>query len=185
MRSIDASKAYRLMEPGPIVLVTTAQSGKDNVMTMGFHMVVQHSPPLLGCIIGPWDHSYKALVETGECVIAIPGADLAEKVVGIGNCSGADVDKFKRFGLKRAAPAVVSAPLIADCLANLECRVSDTSLTDRFNLFILEVVAISYNDDRRERRMLHHQGDGTFTADGEVFDLKKKMVLWKEFQVDL
>lgn len=145
MRRIDVSKAYRLMELEPVVLVTTTRGGNDNVMTMGLHMVVQHSPPLLGGVILPWGRSYEALVETGECVIAIPGPDLAEKVVEIGNCSGADVDRFERFGLGRAAPTVVSAPLIADCLANLECRVFDTSLIEHYNLFILEVVAISCN----------------------------------------
>ena len=185
MRCIDQSRAYRLMEPGPIVLVTTSHSGSDNVMTMGFHMVVQHDPPLLGGVIGPWDHSFEALSETGECVIAIPGADLAETVVGVGNCSGAEIDKFARFRLARCASRVVAAPSLSDCLANLECKVADDTLVDRFNLFIFEVVAISFNDERAERRMLHHQGDGTFTLDGDTIDLRPKMTRWKQFQVDL
>jgi flavin reductase (DIM6/NTAB) family NADH-FMN oxidoreductase RutF len=185
MRRVEPWKAYRLLESGPVVLVTTALRGRDNVMTMGFHMVVQHAPPLLGCVIGPWDHSYEALIETEECVIAVPGANLAERVVEIGNCSGADTDKFERFGLKRTASELVSAPLIRDCVANLECRVHDSSLVERFNLFILEVVGIVYDDDPVDRRLLHHQGDGTFTVDGETIDLREKMVLWKQFQVDL
>lgn len=185
MRRIAPSKAYLLLESGPIVMVATSRADQDNVMTMGFHMVVQHDPPLLGCVIGPWDHSYTALVETGECVIAVPGADLAETVVKVGNCSGADVDKFERFGLKRAASDLVSAPLLPDCVANLECKVHDTTLVDRFNLFVLEVVGIVVNDDARDRRLLHHQGDGTFTADGETIDLKAQMVRWKQFQVDV
>ena len=61
MKEIPASQAYRLLEPGPIVLVTTSYNGKPNVMTMGFHMMIQHAPPLIGCVIGPWDHSYQAL----------------------------------------------------------------------------------------------------------------------------
>src|SRR5262245_20156789 len=81
MREIPAYKAYRLLEAGPIVLVTTAAHGRANVMTMGFHMMIQHNRPLIGCIIGPWDHSYTALRESGECVICIPGVDLATKVV--------------------------------------------------------------------------------------------------------
>ncbi len=185
MRAIDPSKAYRLLESGPIVLVTTALGGRSNVMTMGFHMVMQHDPPLIGCIIGPWDHSYNALRKTGECVIAVPGADLAEKVVRIGNCSGADVDKFASFRLRTAPASKVAAPLLPQCLANLECKVSDAGLAHRYHLFILEVVAISYNDERAERRMLHHQGDGTFTVDGRTIDLRDQMTLWKSLQVDL
>jgi flavin reductase (DIM6/NTAB) family NADH-FMN oxidoreductase RutF len=94
MKEMPASKAYRLLEAGPVVLVSTSRNGRPNIMTMGFHMVVQHAPPLIGCIIGPWDYSYRALRETGECVIAIPTVDLARKVVDIGNCSGETIDKM-------------------------------------------------------------------------------------------
>ncbi len=185
MRNADPSKAYLLLEAGPIVLVTTADKGRENVMTMGFHMVMQHAPPLLGCIIGPWDHSYKALRATKECVIAIPTVDLAKIVVDIGNCSGEDEDKFERFKLTKAAAKEVSPPLIKECLANIECRVADDSLVDRYNLWVLEAVAISVDDDRKERRTLHHNGDGTFTVDGRRIDLRERMRLWKGFQVDL
>jgi flavin reductase (DIM6/NTAB) family NADH-FMN oxidoreductase RutF len=104
MRNYPVNKVYRLIEPGPIVQVTTFNRGRPNIMTMVFHMMVQHAPPLIGAVIGPWDYSYKALKSTRECIIAIPGADLAEKVVDIGNCSGEDIDKFNKFRLtpKRA-----------------------------------------------------------------------------------
>lgn len=182
MKQLPASKAYRLLEAGPIVLVTTAQDGRPNVMTMGFHMVVQHDPPLIGCVIGPWDHSHAALRATGECVIAIPTVDLARKVVDIGNCSGAEVDKFAKFRLTPKPAKEVGAPLIAECLANIECRVADTTLADRYNLFVLQAVRIWTDPDRKERRTLHHNGDGTFTVDGRTIDLKERMVLWKQFQ---
>ena len=185
MRYISPSKAYRFLEAGPIVLVTTQHAGTDNIMTMGFHMMVQHDPPLIGCVIGPWDHSYSALRDTGECVLAIPGCDLAEKVVDIGNCSGAGTDKFARFKLTPRPATEVSAPLIGECLANIECRVADTALVAKYNLFILEAVAISVNDGRKERRTLHHNGDGTFTIAGRTLDLKDRMTQWKAFQVDL
>lgn len=185
MDRIDPSKAYLLLEAGPIVLVTTSHQGHPNIMTMGFHMMVQHAPPLIGCVIGPWDHSYDALRASGECVIAIPTVDLARKVVDIGNCSGADVDKFSKFKLTGVPAQEVSAPLISECLANIECRVADTTLVDKFNLFILEAVGISIDRERKERRTLHHNGDGTFTVDGRILDLKEQMVLWKQFQIPL
>ncbi|MEP9377584.1 flavin reductase family protein [Aquabacter sp. CN5-332] len=185
MEKIEPSKAYRLLEPGPILLVTTALKGKANVMTMGFHMMIQHDPPLIGCVIGPWDHSYTALRETGECVLAIPTVDLAKTVVDIGNCSGADTDKFAAFKLETKKAAKVSAPLLPACLANIECRVADDTLVKKYNLFVLEAVAIWMDRDRKERRMLHHQGDGTFTTDGRTIDLKARMVRWREFQVAL
>jgi flavin reductase (DIM6/NTAB) family NADH-FMN oxidoreductase RutF len=185
MKDVDPSKAYRLLEAGPIVLVTTAQDDKSNIMTMGFHMMIQHAPPLIGCIIGPWDHSHAALVATRECVIAIPTVDLAKKVVDIGNCSGDSVDKFKQFKLTAEKASCVQAPLIRECLANIECRIADDSLADAYNLFVLEAVAIRYDDKRKERRTLHHNGDGTFTVDGRTINLRERMVLWKNFQVEL
>jgi len=185
MKEMPAWKAYRLLEAGPIVLVATAGKDRPNVMTMGFHMVVQHDPPLIGCIIGPWDYSYRSLRDTGECVIAIPTVDLARKVVDIGNCSGEDVDKFDKFKLTPLPAQDVGAPLIAECLANIECRVADTALVGKYSLFILEAVRIWTDPKRKERRTLHHNGDGTFTVDGRLLDLRERMVLWKQFQVEL
>ncbi|MBQ5265190.1 flavin reductase family protein [Klebsiella pneumoniae] len=185
MRKIDASKAYRILESGPILLVSTHDGVHANAMTMGFHMMIQHAPPLIGCIIGPWDHSFSVLQETGQCVLAVPGADLARTVVDIGNCSGAEVDKFAQFELATAKSSRINAPLLSDCLYNIECIVHDDTLVDRYQLFILEAVAIWVNDSRKERRFLHHHGDGTFTADGERLDLRDRMTLWKQFQVSL
>lgn len=180
MKNYPLEKVYRLMEPSPIVLVTTFHRGKQNIMTMGFHMMVQHAPPLIGVVIGPWDHSYKALKATRECVIAIPGADLAEKVVDIGNCSGENIDKFKNFRLTPAAAQNVQAPLIEQCIANIECEVEDTQLVNRYNLFILKAVKVWVNANRKEQRTLHHQGNGTFKIDGKTIDLRKRMVKWRE-----
>lgn len=184
MKELAASQAFRLLEPGPIVLVTTSQNGKSNIMTMGFHMMIQHAPALIGCIIGPWDYSYSALREAGECVIAIPTVDLAEKVVDIGNCSGDAIDKFERFGLTAAAASDVSAPLIKECLANIECRVADTALVDEYNLFILQARRIWVDQDRQERRVIHHHGDGQFTVDGEILDLRNRMVKWRHLSAN-
>ncbi|AJK49126.1 flavin reductase family protein [Burkholderia plantarii] len=185
MRDTDPSKAYRMLESGPVVLVVTHDGERPNVMTMGFMMVMRHAPPLIGAIIGPWDHSHAALRDTGECVIAVPGADWAGALVDIGNCSGADLDKFERFGLATAPSKRVRAPRLADCLYNLECVVEDDSLAERHDLFVLRAVAAGVNDARDERRVLHHRGDGTFTADGEIFDLRERMHRWKSFQVDI
>ncbi|MDR3670414.1 MAG: flavin reductase family protein [Holophaga sp.] len=182
MKELLASKAYRLLEPGPIVLVTTSQNGKPNIMAMGFHMMIQHAPPLIGCIIGPWNYSYSALRATGECVIAIPTVDLVEVVVDIGNCSGDTVDKFDRFGLTPQPANNVAAPLIKECLANIECRVADTSLVGKYNLFILEAERIWIDAGRKARRTMHHRGDGSFSADGDELDMRKRMVKWHHLQ---
>jgi flavin reductase (DIM6/NTAB) family NADH-FMN oxidoreductase RutF len=119
------------------------------------------------------------LHKTKECVIAIPTVDLISKVIDIGNCSGKDIDKFKVFGLTPIAATKVTAPLVADCLANLECRVVDTNMVNKYNFFILEAVKVWTDPKRKERRTFHANGDGTFVVDGPTINLKKKMVKWQ------
>jgi flavin reductase (DIM6/NTAB) family NADH-FMN oxidoreductase RutF len=182
MDDVPLKLVHRLIEPGPIVLVTTAHEERANIMTMGFHMMVQHEPPLIGCVIGLWDYSYKALRATKECVIAVPTVDLARKVVDIGNCTGEEIDKFAKFRLTTAPAKFVQAPLIAECLANLECRVADTRLVSQYSLFVLEVVKGWIDSDRKEQRTLHHKGNGTFAVDGRTVDLRSRMTKWQEYQ---
>src|SRR5262249_1296636 len=126
MREFPLPKVYQLLEPGPVVLLTTASRGRPNVMTMSWHMMVDSMPPLVACVIDSGDYSFAALRTTKECVIAIPPLALASKVVEVGNCSGEAVDKFEEIGLTPALGSIVTAPLVAECFANLECRVSDT-----------------------------------------------------------
>ena len=110
MKDLPLSKVYQLIEPGPVVLLTTAHRGHANVMTLSWHMLVEFEPPLIACIVSNADYSFTALRATKVCVIAIPSVELAPKVVGIGNCSGRDVDKFKTFGLTPAPAKWVCAP---------------------------------------------------------------------------
>ena len=179
MIKLPLSKAFQLIEPGPVVLVTTAHKGKANIMTMTWHMVMDFTPQI-GCIIGPWDFSFIALKATKECVLAIPTVDIAGKVVDIGNCSGRDVDKFEKFGLTPMPAEVVKAPLIKECLANLECRVVDTRMVNKYSMFVLEGVKAWIDPERKERRTFHAVGDGTFIVDGRKLDLKKRMVKWQD-----
>jgi len=163
------------------VLVSTQDAGRPNLMTMSYLMVISEIEPLLGCNIGPWNHSYAALRATGECVVSVPAADLAETVVRIGNCSGADLDKFAAFGLTPLPAAQVGPPLVAECLANLECRIEDDRLAEQYNFFIMRVKAAWADPERAERRMLHHNGNGTFVLDGETLDLTRLMTKWPSF----
>lgn len=172
MRRMKLSRAFTLMEPGPVVLVTTHDGKRPNIMTLSWTMVVDFIPRF-AFTTGPWNHSFAALKKTRECVIAIPAADMLDKVVGIGTCSGADTDKFARFGLTPGKGRIVKAPLIEECLANIECKVID--FVGRHNIVVLEGVAAYLDSARKEQRMLHAVGDGTFIVDGRKLDRRKIM----------
>ena len=174
MKDLALSKVYQLLEPGPVVLLTTARKGRANIMTLSWHMMVEFEPPLIACVVSNANYSFAAIRATKECVIAIPALELAPKVVAIGNCSGRDVDKFKRFGLTPAAAKRVAPPLVAECFANLECKVVDTRLVNEFNLFILEVLKAWTDPAQKHPKTIHHHGYGRFAVDGEMIKLKSK-----------
>jgi flavin reductase (DIM6/NTAB) family NADH-FMN oxidoreductase RutF len=175
MKNLPLSKVYQLLEPGPVVLLTTAHKGHINIMTMSWHMMVDFEPPLIACVVSNRDHSFEALRATKECVIAIPAVELADKVVAIGNCSGRDVAKFEVFHLTPAKAERVTAPLIAECFANIECGVVDTRLVNRYNLFVLEGLTAWIDPARKAPKTIHHQGFGRFVVDGETIELASKM----------
>lgn len=172
MKKLPLHKAFTLIEPGPVVLVTTSDGTTHNIMTISWITVLDYTPRF-AITTGAWNHSYAALRKSRQCVLAIPGADMLDTVVGIGTCSGADTDKFARFGLKARKSNNVIAPRIDDCLANIECRVVE--IVARHDLVILEGVAAWVNRQRSEQRMLHAVGNGSFIVDGRRLDRRKAM----------
>ncbi len=165
-RDFPVAEIRRLLEPGPIVLVSSAWRRKTNIMTMGWYTVMEFTPSLVGCIISEGNHSFNLIRRSGQCVINIPTADLAARVVGIGNCSGKDTDKFARFNLTAAPASKVEAPLISECYANFECRLVDSSMVKEYNFFIFEVVKAHVAAAPRYPRTVHYRGDGVFMISG-------------------
>ena len=173
--NLPLGEVYRLLEPGPVVLLTTARNGKANVMPMSWHLMMEFEPPLVGCIVSNRNHSFRTLRLTKECVINIPTVEIAEAVVGCGNCSGREVDKFSVFGLTATKASKVAAPLVAECYANLECRVVDTRMVTKYNLFVLEVVKAWCDRSVKEPKTIHHLGYGKFMVAGRRFALPSRM----------
>lgn len=174
-KTFPLSDVYRLLEPGPVVMVTTAHKDKANIMTMSWLTMMEFTPPLIGCVLSGRNYSFEALTKTKECVLNIPSVELAKQVVGVGNCHGNKVDKFKKFELTAMPAAKVTPPLIGECFANLECKVADTRMVNKYNFFVLEVVKACIDPAQKNPRTLHHQGKGVFAVDGELIRLPSKM----------
>jgi flavin reductase (DIM6/NTAB) family NADH-FMN oxidoreductase RutF len=174
-RDFPVEKVRRFLEPGPVVLVSSAWQGKTDIMTMGWHMVMEFEPSLIGCFIWDRNYSFDLIRRSKECVINVPTVDLAAKVVGIGNSSGRDIDKFEGFGLTAVPGGRVRAPLVGECYASFECRLVDSSLVKKYSLFVLEVVKAHVATAPKYPRTIHYRGEGVFMISGENTSRYRKL----------
>lgn len=171
---LPVSQVRRYLEPGPIVLVTSALGAARNIMTMGWHTVMEFTPSLVGCVIAATNHSFELVRRSRQCVINLPTAALVDQVVGIGNSSGAQIDKFAEFALTPERARRVKAPLIRECYANFECKIADGTLVDKYNFFIFEVVKAHVASSPRHPETLHYTGDGVFMVSGKIISRRAK-----------
>ena len=174
-RSLPLSRVYRLLEPGPVVMVTTCRNERPNIMTMSWHTMMEFEPPLVGCVISNRNFSFDILRNTRQCVINIPTVELAAQTVRVGNSSGRRIDKFAAFGLTPLPAARVAPPLIEECYANLECKLADARLVEKYNFFVLQVVKAWIDPARKKPRTIHHLGMGAFMVAGRTIKLPSKM----------
>lgn len=161
------------LETGPIVLVSSAYKGETNIMTMGWHMMMEFTPALVACIISNQNHSFELIRRSRQCVINVPTVDMIDAVVRIGNATGGEIDKFETFGLTKASAAVVKAPLIGECYASFECRLADASRIEKYNMFIWEVVKAHVSPAPRRPKTIHYKGNGVFRVAGEQISRRR------------
>lgn len=170
----DLSEVRRILEPGPIVLVSSQHKGERNIMTMGWHMMLGFTPALFGCYIWPGNHSYELIRKSKECVINVPTRALLDQVVGIGNTTGKDFDKFEHFGLTAESADHVDAPLIGEAYANFECKLHDGSKVGNYNLFIWEIVKAHVAAEPAHPETVHYLGRGEFMVAGKIVSCRHR-----------
>lgn len=172
-RPVPLKYASRLINHGPVVLLTTRLRGRPNVCTIAWAMPVDSD--IVAVVVSDENHSFRAIRETGEFVLNIPGRALLKKVIGCGSVSGAECDKFRRFDLTPLKARRVKAPRIAECIGHLECRVlpGHDALARVHNLFLARVAAASaarglfdtrWRIEDPRARTLHHLGGVEFAV---------------------
>jgi flavin reductase (DIM6/NTAB) family NADH-FMN oxidoreductase RutF len=175
--NVDLPQAYRLLNHGPVTLVTSAHAGARNVMAAAWAMPLDFDPPKVAVVIDANAYTRRLVEASGEFALNIPCRALAEQVLRAGSASGRDVDKFAHAGLESFAAARIGAPLVGGCVAWLECRVLPRpDNQQRHDLFIAEVVAAQADDrvfragrwcfDDDQLRTLHYFGGGSFAMTG-------------------
>jgi flavin reductase (DIM6/NTAB) family NADH-FMN oxidoreductase RutF len=173
--NFPVSNVRKFLEPGPVILVSSAWKGEMDIMTMGWHMIMGEDPSLVGCFIWDKNHSYELIKKSKECVINIPTVELAKTVVQIGNHSGKDMNKFEEFGLTPLAGLKVKAPIIKECYANFECKLVDSSLIKKYCLFVFEVVKAHAATSPKFPKTIHYRGDGQFMISGPTVSKYRKL----------
>lgn len=176
---IDLPLAYRLINHGPVTLVTSAHAGASNVMAAAWAMPLDFDPPKLAVVIDASTYTRQLVEASGEFALNIPCLAIADKVLKAGSASGRELDKFAHAGLGRFPALRIGAPLVEDCVAWLECRILPRpDNQQRHDLFLAEVV-VAQADDRVFRdgrwqfdddslRTLHYFAGGAFATTGEL-----------------
>lgn len=174
-KNYPLNKVYSLLESGPVVLVSTAHKGRNNIMTMSWHTMIDFNPPLVGCVISDRNHTFSMVRASKECVINIPTLAIAKQAVACGNVSGAKTDKFAKFGLTPEKGSAVAAPLIKECYASLECVLHDARLAGKYNLFIFKVVKAWADAAEKNPKTFHHRGGQDFMLAGRTIKIASRM----------
>ncbi|MBP5296939.1 MAG: flavin reductase family protein [Bacteriovoracaceae bacterium] len=174
LKSLDLRKAFTYFESGPVLLVSShdARHEQNNLMAISWSMVNDFTPRI-AITTGPWNHSFASLIQSKECVLAVPPVSLLKTVVGIGTCSGEEVDKWQRFKLTPQAAQEVKAPLIQECLGCLECKL--VKYLKAYDILVWQGVKMWYNPRLPQGKTVHANGDGTFFADGKFYNFRKAM----------
>jgi flavin reductase (DIM6/NTAB) family NADH-FMN oxidoreductase RutF len=176
-KNIPISNAYRLINHGPTVLITSKARGKINVMTAAWQMPVSFKPMLVAIAIGHERFSHKLIMESHEFAINIPHLEMLKDVLCCGTQTGKDMDKFKVCNLTPVKAQKIKAPLIEECIGNIECKLYSFQDAGDHTIFIGEVVAASVKEgifdnylrvDLEQAKTLHHLGGKVFCFPGGI-----------------
>lgn len=170
-KKISVSIANRLINSGPVVLVTTSWQGKDNIITIAWQTPVSHSPMLVAISVGKTRYSHELLEKSKEFVINIPAVNLLKETAFCGKVSGRKVDKFKESGLTLIKADKVNAPLIKECVGHLECKLVETVPSGDHTIFVGEVVTAWVDEELFDgywlvdkAKLIHHLGGTKYTT---------------------
>ena len=133
--------------PERIVWAVAKYEDQCSICPLGWKMNCSGSPQMMAISVAPGHLTHELIAKSGEFVLAWPGADLAEATMLCGTKSGRDVDKFAETGLTALAAAHVRAPLVAECIANLECRVAGRLTAGDHTIFSGEILKVWLNDE--------------------------------------
>jgi flavin reductase (DIM6/NTAB) family NADH-FMN oxidoreductase RutF len=184
MHPVELTKAFRLLNHGPTTLITSADVGKQNIMAAAWVCALDFNPPKVTVVIDSKTYTRDLIEAGGTFAINLPCVTQIEMVKKVGSISGRDfpaTDKFMEYNIDTFAAQEITAPLVKDCVAWLECKIiSEPHNQNTYDLFIAEVIA-AHADERvfsdghwhfnghDDLRTIHHVAGGVFFATGHEY----------------
>lgn len=179
-KEVPLDTAYRLIGPGPVVLVSSIYNKHVGLTPIAWNMPISDDPPVIALEIWEKHFIYKAILQTGDFVINIPSSDMAEIVRKLGSISGARIDKFKEYGLVKERSEKVKSPRLRSAIGILECKLrKDNHLLKKYNIVIGDVVYAEaersvFSDrwcpEKTGPKIIHHLG-------GKIFSVPDKKII--------
>ncbi|TDR72008.1 flavin reductase family protein [Paludibacterium purpuratum] len=178
---IELAKSYRLLNHGPVTIVTSSHNGERNIMAAAWAMPLDFDPPKVAVVIDRNTWTRELIEASGRFALNIPTRAIASQVLAVGASSGREGDKFAALGLETFTGSS-DLPLVAGCAGWLECRIlPEDSIQQRYDLFLAEVTAAwadpqLYSDGRwhfptPDSRTLHYIAGGAFFVTGDELAL--------------
>lgn len=146
-RLCDVTDARRLLNPGPVAIVTTAWRGIANAAPIAWTTPLSMNPPLVGVVIHPHRHTADMIRFSEEFAINIPGPDLVKQTAFLGSQTGLNNDKLAASKLQSFSAQMIEAPLIDGCLAWIECGLQDVIPVGDHTLFVGRPVKVQALDE--------------------------------------
>jgi flavin reductase (DIM6/NTAB) family NADH-FMN oxidoreductase RutF len=146
--------APRLLEPGPLALVTSRLRSADNVMTAAWLMPVSLDPPLVAVAVHPGRLTHEYVSKSEYFALNFPTAELLVAVHQCGLLTGRGSDKFLAAGLTPVDALVLDAPLVGECVAHIECGVIGRASFGDHDVFVGQPLAVTALDEAFQGRWL-------------------------------
>lgn len=179
-KSVPLSMAYRLVNPGPVVLVSSLFNKRAGLTPIAWHMPVSDDPPIIALEIWRGHFIHKAILQTGDFVINIPSDEMAETIRSLGSESGFKIDKFKKYGLAKEKSRKVRSPRLGSAIGILECKLhKDANLLKKYSVVLGDVVCAEAEEDIFKDRWLIERGGPKIMQHlgGKIFSVPERRII--------
>lgn len=141
---------WYLLQPNlPVMITSRNKDNGINVAPFGWNKPVSVDPPRLSVALvnSPPNQTLTNIVREKEFMVNVPTLQIAEKLVKASYQHPKGISKFDAIGFQIFEPLNIRTPGIAECRANIECRLFTTLNAGDHTLVLGDVVAVTFETD--------------------------------------